>query len=497
MNFEADGKKINYKFGLTPDIMKAIQIAHDDNVFDCIEVSENFKGKSIKDTCKNIFEFLTQNIKYKVDPDGVQWIRTPARLWQDREGDCKSYSLFACCMLSALGIKNSFRFVDYGNDDYTHVYTVAYDENDKPIIIDAVAYQCQGMGFNSELKYKKNKDMKNREKTQISFLSGVSVSGRASDIMEDINFNGDKKANQNYLSALLIYCGACENLGINNETTDNYLVYEFTNDFIIEKYGESVPKLQVAGYVVASHLDELIEVYKEYLEGNEMNVPFDNIKKLRLQINNEIKQYTSNSNEKGEYVLTEEFKTVNANFISWWNKYIIGLNYEKTDYSLPYSNQKIMDNLNTNCLAFVYCICSENLLSKKARKKKVLQMDVLTQYIAGSIITTDTALIYIDACIMNLYGVTPNEFVSELKSKKSKIGLTQDDAQSWLKSLTSSFTDIWGAIKGNGSSNSGGTSTNVILPAYSDYTSSSNWVLYGGLILGGIFILTRNKNNRK
>lgn len=487
MNFEADGKEIKYKFGLTEDIIRAIKIAHDDNVDDCKDMALNFKGKDVIDTCKKLFYFLADNIKYSVDPEGVQWIRTPARLWQDREGDCKSYSLFCCCMLSALGIKNSFRFVDYGSGDYTHVYSIAYDEDDNEIIIDAVAYQCQNIDFNKEIKYKKHKDMKNKEKTQISFLSGLST---PSELMEDISFNKGDKANQNYLNTIIYYSGACENLGITNEITDRCLIYYITSDDIIPTWGDSVPKLQVAGYVIASHFDEFISLYKEYLKGNNMNIPYENIEKLNTKINEEIKKYTSNSNQKGEFVLTDSFKNANKSFLDWWNKYIINLNYNITSSDIPYNSEDIMENLNANCLAFLYCVCDESLLTSKALKKKKLQEYILDEYIAGSTISKETALIYISGCIMNNFSATANNLVEEIKKNKSKIGITYEQVESGLTTLSKSFADIWGAIKGNGTST---TSTTTVVPSHSDFSSSNNWLLYGGLIIAGLLIFNRNK----
>ena len=329
--------------------------------------------------------------------------------------------------------------------------------------------------------------MKNKEKTQISFLSGLST---PSELMEDISFNKGDKANQNYLNAIIYYSGACENLGITNEITDRCLIYYITSDDIIPTWGDSVPKLQVAGYVIASHFDEFISLYKEYLKGNNMNIPYENIEKLNTKINEEIKKYTSNSNQKGEFVLTDSFKNANKSFLDWWNKYIINLNYNITSSDIPYNSEDIMENLNANCLAFLYCVCDESLLTAKALKKKKLQEYILDEYIAGSTISKETALIYISGCIMNNFSATANNLVEQIKKNKSKIGITYEQVESGLTTLSKSFADIWGAIKGNGTST---TSTTTVIPSHSDFSSSNNWLLYGGLIIAGLLIFNRNK----
>ena len=488
MNFEANNETTIYKEGLTSDIIAAVKIAFDNNVDDCAEVAENFRGKNIIDTSKNIWQFLCSNIKYKVDPDGKQLIRTPARLWKDRTGDCKSYSLFACCMLSCLGIKNKFRFVDYGSGDFTHVYTVAYDENDKEIIIDAVASQCQHVNFNNELYYKKKKDMKNRAKTEIAFLSGL-----AQDYGEEAELNVKAKANSNYIASLIYLAAGYDSLGIKNEITKEYGLYEFIQKIVLRTYAKDVPMLQVCGYVIASNLDKLTQNFDEM---NDSRYNYDSVANDVVQ---EIKKYLSNSNEKGEYVLTAEFKNANADFISWWNKYIIGLNYNSTDTKLPYRNSEISNELDKNCLAFLYCVCSTDLLNNKAKKKKELQLSVLKQYIAGSTITEETALNFIAGAIMFNFNSSPDDIVKVLKTtKKTRYGVgavSVNDVTGWISSLSNSFSTIFGAIKGNNSSTSN-TNPTVIYPSTSDFSSSSNMLIYGLLGLGAILILYRNKSKK-
>lgn len=111
------------------------------------------KGQNVKDTCNRIWHFLKENIQYRIDPRGSQWIKEPAKVWKDKYCDCKSYSIFIASLLKALGIEGVFRFVSYSADPApTHVYVVVRNQG-KDIIIDDVM-----PAFNREKAYNHKKD---------------------------------------------------------------------------------------------------------------------------------------------------------------------------------------------------------------------------------------------------------------------------------------------------------------------------------------------------
>jgi len=89
---------------------------------------------------RKIYDFLLNEIRYKTDPRGSQWVKSPARLWSDREGDCKSYTVFTVSVLQNLGLDYMIRFVSFGwmSKRITHVYPIAILPNGEQIIIDAV-----------------------------------------------------------------------------------------------------------------------------------------------------------------------------------------------------------------------------------------------------------------------------------------------------------------------------------------------------------------------
>lgn len=123
-------------------------------------VSELQGYGDIDSKCQAIFGYLLDNVDYKVDADGVQMIKSPARLLRDHEGDCKSFTLFIASCLHCLGIRHIVRFVNFdGGTQYTHVYPVALDEQGYEIILDACEKDEHGMPiYDYARNYKKKKD---------------------------------------------------------------------------------------------------------------------------------------------------------------------------------------------------------------------------------------------------------------------------------------------------------------------------------------------------
>ena len=124
------------------------------------ELISNLHGESVDDKCEAIFAYLVENVEYKLDEDGQQFIKSPARLLSDKCGDCKSLTMFIACCLHCLGVKHIIRFVNYdGGKQFTHVYPVAIDENGNEIILDACEKDIDGVVlYNYARDYKRKKD---------------------------------------------------------------------------------------------------------------------------------------------------------------------------------------------------------------------------------------------------------------------------------------------------------------------------------------------------
>lgn len=126
------------------------------------KISKQLEGTSREATCRNIWNFLYNNIQYKKDNPLREQLRTPVRSWHDRKSgiDCDCYSIFAASILTNLGIPYAFRMAAY-SDDFQHVYVVVptkgniSTERSSYIVIDPVVDR-----FNYEQPFSKKHDNK-------------------------------------------------------------------------------------------------------------------------------------------------------------------------------------------------------------------------------------------------------------------------------------------------------------------------------------------------
>lgn len=140
----ADGKNTLITVGLNDDVIDAELACYQRWKNQPMELVKGLRG-TIDEKCEAVFAYLTENVVYKLDDAGNQYIKSPARLLQDGCGDCKSLTMFIVCCLHCLGIEHIIRFVNYdGGQQYTHVYPVAIDEQGSEIVLDACEKDADG-----------------------------------------------------------------------------------------------------------------------------------------------------------------------------------------------------------------------------------------------------------------------------------------------------------------------------------------------------------------
>lgn len=149
-------------------------------------------------TAFNIWHWLHTNVRYNYDAPGEEEIRTPARVWADRESgvDCDCLAVFTACLLICMGYKPKFEIVAFNDSPtYSHIYVnldgVAIDrvlpvfmarpQNiTKTKIMEIPVYELSGIGrcnglsgvFSSTLAKMQNgtataEDINNYRKTQV------------------------------------------------------------------------------------------------------------------------------------------------------------------------------------------------------------------------------------------------------------------------------------------------------------------------------------------
>lgn len=144
-----------HRQGTTLQIMEVLLHADTLAADYTVHFAPELEGGTIRKTCRNIHRFIQDNIVYKEDPAGVQDIKSPSQLFTMGVGDCKSFSLFAASCLQNLDIPYFYRFVGFaGDEEVTHVYVVALDEELQEVIIDAVP----PIRFDEEVNYSFKKD---------------------------------------------------------------------------------------------------------------------------------------------------------------------------------------------------------------------------------------------------------------------------------------------------------------------------------------------------
>lgn len=166
--------------GKTADIVSAVMLVYNNDYKQVSELATNLVERDITATCYNIFCYIIDNVVYKEDPLGVQWVKTPARLLSDRIGDCKSMSIFAASCLRCLNIPHKFRFVSFDKrKEATHVYVVV-PHGKSEIIIDPVVRINGKPQFNAEEKYTYKSDMNG---TAIYRMSGIANTTSSEDAL--------------------------------------------------------------------------------------------------------------------------------------------------------------------------------------------------------------------------------------------------------------------------------------------------------------------------
>jgi hypothetical protein len=93
------------------------------------KLAKVLKGKTLHDTCANIWHFVYDHIAYHKDKDRIEQVRSPARTWRDRGSgngvDCDCYTVFISSILTNLNIPHTYRITKYEHKTYyQHIYPI-------------------------------------------------------------------------------------------------------------------------------------------------------------------------------------------------------------------------------------------------------------------------------------------------------------------------------------------------------------------------------------
>lgn len=158
----------------TVDLMKRVVWKY---IGDTQRIADYLKGRTLLDTCENIWNFLYNHIQYRLDKKGLEQLRRPNRSWAERRQgiDCDCFSIFVSSILTNLKVQHSFRITKYGKDVFQHVYVIVPQEREY-IIIDCVLNR-----FNYEKPFTEKKDFAmSLNGINVAVLSGTTPN----DVME-------------------------------------------------------------------------------------------------------------------------------------------------------------------------------------------------------------------------------------------------------------------------------------------------------------------------
>jgi hypothetical protein len=138
-------------------------------------LAKTLKGKTLQDTCENIWDFVYNHIQYARDKAGVEQVRRPSRTWTDRKTgvDCDCYSVFISSILTNLDIPHKVRITKYGIKPYfQHIYPIVPNETGY-FTLDCVTDQ-----FNYEVPYSEARDFDIDDRKPVGEINGIrEVSG--------------------------------------------------------------------------------------------------------------------------------------------------------------------------------------------------------------------------------------------------------------------------------------------------------------------------------
>jgi hypothetical protein len=143
-------------------------------------VAKRLRGRTLAETCSNIWHFVFQHIQYKRDKDGVEQVRSPRRTWWERETgvDCDCYTEFISSILLNLNIPHVARMTKYPKrypevSRWQHVYPIVpkVELGNKSLTNrdDYIVLDCVKDNFDDEQSYLdcKDYDMK------LDYLDGI------------------------------------------------------------------------------------------------------------------------------------------------------------------------------------------------------------------------------------------------------------------------------------------------------------------------------------
>jgi len=185
--YQISGKTTTLKhYADVHDTIEAIKRIIGENYKSINDLAESLVGFSDEQTFNNIWDFVRDNIRYQNDEPGKEQLRTPQRSLHDATGDCDDMSILISAILTSLDYHHELIVAAYKKENqWQHIYPVAYDSNSKRYTIDCVP---EIPHFNYEAKPIKNQITINMRLEELG--QGVDTE-MINELTEEFSINND------------------------------------------------------------------------------------------------------------------------------------------------------------------------------------------------------------------------------------------------------------------------------------------------------------------
>lgn len=162
------------------DTIRLIQRTVPQTLWHTDKIARKLKGKTLDETCSNVWHFVYGHIQYKRDKDGVEQIRSPRRTWWERKTgvDCDCYTEFILSILLCLRLPCLARITKYPKQPpeiptWQHIYVIVprNGRSDKGLTSrdDYIVIDCVKDNYDDEQPFLEHKDFAMR----LDYLDGL------------------------------------------------------------------------------------------------------------------------------------------------------------------------------------------------------------------------------------------------------------------------------------------------------------------------------------
>jgi ElaB/YqjD/DUF883 family membrane-anchored ribosome-binding protein len=179
------------------DTMSLIQRTVPKTSWHTQKIAQKLRGKTLEETCSNIWHFVYDHIQYKRDEDGVEQVRSPRRTWWERGSgvDCDCYTEFISSILLNFNIPHKARITKYPKlppetPRWQHVYPIVPKNGRLDQALhrdDYIVLDCVKDEFDSEQPFLECKDYNMR----LDYLDGIDQDETLENTQDEGQLMGD------------------------------------------------------------------------------------------------------------------------------------------------------------------------------------------------------------------------------------------------------------------------------------------------------------------